>query len=153
VRLQERVQHSQRLECIGAVAAGIAHEFRNVLGPILGNAELASMDIPPDNPAHKWNNQIIKSTKAARELVQQILMFGRQAPAAQSILSIGDVVTDGVRMLRVAIPRSVEIDRVIAPDLPPALMDSNQIHQVIMNLGINAWQSMENRQRPNFNFG
>jgi signal transduction histidine kinase len=143
MRLQEHVQHTQRLESIGAVSAGIAHEFKNILAPILGNAELASLDIPAGHPAHRWINQIIKSTQSARDLVQQILTFGRQAPVSQSALSIGDVVTDAARMLRVALPRSVEIVRSIAPGLPPVSLDANQIQQVLMNLGINAWQAMD----------
>jgi PAS domain S-box-containing protein len=143
VRLYEQVRHSQRLESIGVVSAGIAHEFKNILGPILGNAELASMDIPPDHRASKCLRQIIKSTQAARDLVQQILTFGRQAPLAQSVVSLGDVVTDAVRMLRVAIPKTVEISRHISPDLPRVMADPNQIHQIMINLGINAWQAMD----------
>lgn len=143
VRLQDQLRHSQRLECIGTVASGIAHEFRNYLGPILGNAELALLDTPQDHEVQKWLMQIIKSTQAARDLVQQILTFGRQAPSSRAVASVGDVVTDGMRMLRVAIPKSVEISRSITPGLPLVWMDANQIHQVIMNLGINAWQAME----------
>lgn len=144
--LEERVCHAQRLESIGVVSAGIAHEFKNILGPILGNAELARMDLAPEHPSRRWLNQIIKSTVAARDLVQQILTFSRQAPSVKRVVSLGDVVTDAVRMLRVAIPKSVVITRQIALGLPPVVVDSNQIHQVIMNLGINAWQAMPKGQ-------
>jgi len=142
VRLHEQVRHSQRLDSIGVVSAGIAHEFKNFLGPILGNAELAQMDLARNHPAQTWLKQIVKSAQAARDLVQLVLTFSRRATSAPALMSLGEVVTDAVRMLRVAIPKTVEISRAIAPNLPKVFVDANQIHQVIMNLGINAWQAM-----------
>jgi two-component system cell cycle sensor histidine kinase/response regulator CckA len=143
VHLQEQVRDAQRLESIGVVAAGIAHEFKNILGPILGNAELARLELPAGHPAHQWLEQIIKSTLTARDLAQQILTFGRQVPSGQKPLSVGEIISDSVRFLRAMIPKSVEVSFVVAPGLPRVLMDANQIQQVMMNLGINAWQAME----------
>lgn len=144
VRLREQLLHSQRIEMIGEASAGIAHEFKNILVPILGSAELAALELPEEaHAARRWLNQIVKSANTAHELVKQILTFGRQACSARTAVSLPEVVAGALRLLRVALPKSVEIQRAIAADLPMVFADSSQITQVIMNLGINAWQAMD----------
>jgi signal transduction histidine kinase len=143
--LRERLLHSQRIETIGEISAGVAHEFKNVLVPILGSAELASMDLPESHPGQKWLKQIIKSAHCARDLVQQILTFGRETCSTRSPISLADVVNGALRMLRAAVPKTVEIRREVAANLPVVMADAGQISQIIMNLGINAWQAMQHR--------
>ncbi len=144
-KAEQRLIHSQRIETIGEISAGIAHEFKNLLVPILGSVELASLDLAESDPAQKQLRQAVKSIRVARDLVQQILTFGRQAGNARAEANLGAVLSDALRMLRVAVPKTVEITHEIAADLPTVIVDAGQMNQVIMNLGINAWQAMEGR--------
>jgi len=137
-QLEQRVRQSQKLDALGTLAGGIAHDFNNILSILRGNLLLIEADLPPDHPIAPAISEMSRACNRARDLVRQILTFGRQQEQDRKIISLGDVVIEALKLLRATIPANVEIRSRVAPDLPTVLADATQIHQVIMNLGINA---------------
>ncbi len=144
-RLEAQLRQAQKLEAIGTLAGGIAHDFNNILGAILGNAQLAVADLEAGHPARESLDEIIKASRRAKDLVTQILAFSRQQPAHREVTSLQPVVQEGLRLLRATLPADVEIATSLAADTPPVLADTSQIHQVVVNLGTNAWHALEGR--------
>jgi len=142
-RLSAQLHQSQKLESIGTLAGGIAHDFNNILSIIVGNTELAMLDLPEWNSARKNLKQVRTAVLRARELIQQILFFARQKERALSNISLGPVARESLKMLRASIPATVEIRESIQENLPSIFADPSQIQQVIMNLCTNAGQVME----------
>lgn len=141
-RLAEQLHSSQRLETIGTMAGGIAHDFNNILTPIIGYVELARNDLPADHPASLKLGVVAEGANRARELVQHILAFSREAEPSREAVEISHVVLDCVKLLRASIPRTVDIRTSISPDIGLVLGDESQLHQVILNLCTNAAYSM-----------
>jgi len=141
-QLQERLRQSQKMEAIGTLAGGVAHDFNNILGTILGNAELARQDLDEGDPAAVSLAEIRKASLRARDVVQQILAFSRETPVEKRALRLQEALADDVQLLRAAIPVNVEIRTRFAPDVPPILADPTQMHQVLLNLCTNAAQAM-----------
>lgn len=140
--LEDQLRRAQKMEAIGTLAGGVAHDFNNVLAAILGSAELIRMDIAPDHPAREFLDQIFLAGKRAREVVQQILTFSQRRESERSVISLQSMVKECVKLLRSTIPAMVDISCKVDPACLPVLADPIQIHQVIMNLCTNAWQSL-----------
>jgi PAS domain S-box-containing protein len=136
----ERRQHAQRLESIGTLAGGIAHDFNNLLGGIIGSAETLLDENRRDHPQRVQT--ILQAGRRGRDLVRQILAFSRQQPRQVSVLDPRLVVQEAVGLLRATLPSSVTWDVRIADHLPRVRADAGQLHQVLMNLGTNAWQAL-----------
>ena len=145
-RLEAQLRQAQKMEALGTLAGGIAHDFNNLLAAIFGNVERARQDASADSPVQRSLAEIVAASERARDLVRQILTFSRRHPLERRVVSLGDVVQDAVRLLRSGLPTGVELTASIAPDAPNVLADRVQLHQVLMNLGTNAWQAMEGRQ-------
>jgi CheY-like chemotaxis protein len=126
------------MEALGTLAGGIAHDFNNMLAAIRGNARLAIEDLPPDSPAIASLREIERSSVRAAELVRQILTFSRQEPSKRRPIDMRATVSEAVRLLRATLPAMIEINTDLASDLPMVRADPTQIHQVLMNLGVNA---------------
>lgn len=139
--LEAELRHAQKLESIGTMAGGIAHDFNNIVASILGNAELAAEDVGADHPAVESLEEIISSSNRAKELVEQILTFGRREPPVRRVMDIAPVVKDTTAMLRSMIPAGVDLNCRISPDLPKTVADPERIRQLIVNLCTNSWQS------------
>jgi len=131
------------MEAIGTLSGGIAHDFNNVLSIILGNAELAIDDIPEWSPARFNLKEIRTASMRAKDVVRQLLNFSRKANQELKPTKIIPVVKDALRFLRATIPTSIEIRQNIQDTSDTVLADSTQIHQVILNLGTNAFHAME----------
>lgn len=144
-QLEAQLRESQKLEAVGTLAGGIAHDFNNILGAILGNAQLAVADTAPGHPARESLEEIRKAGQRARELVRQILAFSRRQAPERRVLAPGPVVTEAVRLLRATIPAGVELVTTVAPGVPAVLADPTQLHQVLVNLGTNAWHALGER--------
>jgi signal transduction histidine kinase/CheY-like chemotaxis protein len=141
-RLERELRQSQKMESIGTLAGGIAHDFNNVLGAILGNAELASMDLPEAHPAAEGLQEIVKASIRARDLIRQILAFTRQQEATRNALPLEGIVSDVLGLLRASIPASIVIRTYFDPDCPRILADESQMDQVVINLCTNAVHAM-----------
>ena len=140
--LEDRLQQAQKMEAIGALAGGIAHDFNNVLYAMIGFTELAVEDTPEGSLIRKNLNQVLQGAMRAKDMVQQILTFSRQSEAKKKPIKIQRVVKEALKLLRVSIPSTIEIRQDIDPACGPVLADQIQIHQVVMNLAINAYHAM-----------
>lgn len=137
-QLEQRVRQSQKLDALGTLAGGIAHDFNNILSILRGNLLLIEADLPPDHPIAPAISEMSRACTRARDLVRQILTFGRQQEQDRKVLALTDVVQEALKLLRATLPANVDIRSHLTPGLPNVLADATQIHQVIMNLGINS---------------
>ncbi len=142
INLEKQLQQSQKMEAIGTLAGGIAHDFNNILSIILGYAEMLQNDIEEETPAARKLDQIINAGDRATELVTQILTFSRQVEEELIPLHMDIVVKETLKMLRAAIPSTVEVSRNISQENMTVMASPTQIHQIIMNLCTNAYQSL-----------
>jgi PAS domain S-box-containing protein len=141
-RLEAPLRQAQKMEALGTLAGGVAHDFNNILGTIIGNVELAREDLVAEHPAQESLAEVEKASARARDLVQQILTFGRRQPDERRVIGLHDVVEESTRLLRATLPAGVELATGFARDVPNVLADSSRIHQVVMNLCTNAWQAI-----------
>ncbi len=136
--IEEQLRQSQKMESIGTLAGGIAHEFNNILSIILGNTELASDEIPDWSPAAENLKEIRNAGLRARDVVGQILMFSRHHDTEKKPMDIGTVVQDSIKLIRSSTPQNIEIKQLIPEDLHPILGNVTQINQLLINLCSNA---------------
>jgi two-component system cell cycle sensor histidine kinase/response regulator CckA len=141
----EALQHShaalaqaQKMESIGRLAGGVAHDFNNMLGVIMGHVELALRQTAPGAPLHRDLQEVLKATNRSADLTRQLLAFARKQAIAPRLLDVNDVVGDSLNMLERLIGEDIELEWTPAPDLWPVLMDSSQLDQMIANLCVNA---------------
>ncbi len=140
--LEEQLQQARKMEAIGTLAGGIAHEFNNVLGIILGNAELALDDVPHWNPASESLKEIKTASMRAKDVVRQILAFARKSMFAREPFEIATVTRECLKLMRASIPTTIHMETDIACGTEMVLGDSTEMHQVLMNLCTNAAQAM-----------
>jgi len=143
--IEAKLQRSQRLETVGTLAAGIAHDFNNLLAAIVGNAELAVVDMDPAHPAREHLLEIEKASTRAKTVVQQLLAFSRQHPQVRHPIALGPVIIEATTLLRATMPAAVQIVTSVEAEAPPVLADAGQIHQILINLCTNAWHALDDR--------
>jgi PAS domain S-box-containing protein len=136
-KLELQLQQAQKLEALGTLAGGIAHDFNNLLTAILGHAELLKLDPLPPN-SRLGVDEMIAASLRARDLVQQILTFSRRQPQERIPRSLGKVITEAVRLVRSTVAASIEITAHLPAAETTVLADASQIHQVVLNLCVNA---------------
>ena len=145
-RLEHQLRQSQKMEAIGTLAGGIAHDFNNILTAIIGHTELLRARRGADADLDERLAEIAKAGSRAKDLVSQILTFSRRQERTLVPTALGPVVLEALKLLRAAIPSTIEITSSVEPSIPPVLADATQIHQVVMNLAANAAASMEGRR-------
>jgi PAS domain S-box-containing protein len=136
--LEVQLRQAQKMESIGTIAGGIAHEFNNILGVIIGNNELALMDMPDWNPAKNCLKEIQKASLRAKDVVRNILSFARKTPAERTPIRISTVIKESLKLLRASIPTMIEIRQNISCEREMILADPTEVNQVLMNLCTNA---------------
>lgn len=114
--LEAQLQQSLRMEAVGTLTGGIAHDFDNTLGIIAGNTELAMEDIPEWSPAHNNLSEIRKACMRARDIVKQILAFSRRSEHALGAIEIGPIITESLGLIRSIIPTIIDIRQNISTD-------------------------------------
>lgn len=144
LKLEERLQHAQKMESIGTLAGGIAHDFNNILHIMIGNAELALDVVPELNPAYDSLEDIKKAGFRASGIVNQLLSFSHKSGNELRPVDIVAVIRETLDLLRAIIPATIEMRRNLPATDETVIADPNQINQVIMNLCINASQAMDN---------
>jgi PAS domain S-box-containing protein len=144
-RLAEQFRQSQKMEAIGTLAGGVAHDFNNILTVITGYSDLMRMMVADDAKLLDCVEAISLAGSRAAKLVRQILTFSRHEESKREVLNLGPVVGEAANFLRSAIPSAIELRVMLNPDTPSVLADSTQIHQIVMNLGTNAWHAMRDR--------
>jgi two-component system, cell cycle sensor histidine kinase and response regulator CckA len=137
-RLEVELRQAQKMEAVGTLAGGIAHEFNNILGIILGNAELAALDIPEWSSAGHHIETIKAASGRARDVVRHLLTFSRKTQEHCRPLNLVPVMQEAMDFLRSSIPASIEFRRNVADQCRTVSADPTQIHQVIINLCTNA---------------
>jgi signal transduction histidine kinase len=141
-RLEEQLRQSQKMESIGRLAGGIAHDLNNILTTIVGYTEMSLEQIGLDKPLGGDLLEIRKAADRATELTRQLLAFSRKQTLKVVPLAINDVITNAYGMLRRLISEDVKFDLALAPDLPLVAADPVQLEQVLLNLAANANDAM-----------
>ena len=140
--LEAQLQHACKMVNIGTLSGGIAHNFNNILGIIIGNTEIAMMDIPKWNSAHHNLSEIQKACLQARDVVKQILAFSRQSQQEMKPVKISPIIKDSIKLLRSSIPTTIEIRQNISSKSDTINADPTQIYQILLNLCTNAAHAM-----------
>jgi PAS domain S-box-containing protein len=141
--LQAQLLQAQKLQSIGTLAGGIAHDFNNLLTPIIGFSELLKRTVTPKTRAWRNLQEILKASHNAKDLVQQMLAFSLPSQQSRAPVPLNALLKDCLGLLRAGLPPTIEIRAVFDPRNGAALANPTQLHQVLMNLGINALQAME----------
>jgi PAS domain S-box-containing protein len=141
-QIEARLFQSQKMETVGKLAGGIAHEFNSILTAILGQSELLLGDLPAGNPLVKNATEINKAAGRAATLTRQLLAYGRKQFLQTEILDLNRVVAGMEEMLKHLVGVDVDVRIVPDLDLQPVQADAGQIEQVIMNLAVNARDAM-----------
>jgi PAS domain S-box-containing protein len=145
VRIEGRLQETQKLESLGVLAGGIAHDFNNLLTSILGNASLARLDLPPRSPVEHSLEQIEQTSLRAAELCKQMLAYAGKGRFVVQPLDLTRLVQDTAHLLQVSISKKAVLKFDLAAGLPPVLADASQLRQIVMNLVINASEAIGDR--------
>jgi signal transduction histidine kinase len=140
--LEEQLRQSQKLEAIGRLAGGVAHDFNNILMSIMGSADLLLMQIKGDDPAQSEANEIKESVVRGAGLTRQLLAFSRKQPTSPRVFALGDVVHGMDTMLRRLIGPEIDFEIVKSPTPITVIADPAQIQQVVLNLVVNARDAM-----------
>ncbi len=140
--LEKRLRQVEKLEAIGVLAGGVAHDFNNLLTPILLNTEMILADIPWRDPLRKPLADVVRASERARDLVRQLLTFSRQGELTVGPLPLPPLVKETVKLARGMAEARVDIRQQISELALTILADPAQIHQVLMNLCLNAAQAM-----------
>ncbi len=135
---EAQLQHAQKLESLGVLAGGIAHDFNNLLMSILGNAELARMELGPDASAAEEFEAIETSAQRAAELTRQLLAYSGQGRFQVEPVDLSELVREMSELLRVSVSRRATFEYFLAETMPSIRADAAQVRQVVMNLITNA---------------
>jgi two-component system cell cycle sensor histidine kinase/response regulator CckA len=142
--LESQLRQAQKLEGIGQLAGGVAHDFNNMLSVVMGYSELALSKLPDDSPVQMYLEEIRKASDRAAALTRQLLAFSRKQILQPRIVDLNQVIRDMEKMLRRLITENVHTSLELDPGLPPLLLDVSQVEQVLLNLSVNARDAMPN---------
>ena len=140
--LEAQLQQAQKLESIGTLASGIAHDFNNILGIILGHSSLLERLREDSNMHSESVAAIMKATQRGALLVKQLMLFARKAEPLLESVKINNIIGELTKLLQETFPKTVSISTALQRDLPSIVADSSQIHQVLLNLLVNARDAM-----------
>jgi PAS domain S-box-containing protein len=143
LRLEAQLRRAQKMEAVGTLAGGIAHDFNNILAGIMGNTQLAALDLAEHTPPRRFLDNAYQGCLRARDLVRRILTFSRQAEQPHAIAPLRPIVEEALALLRASLPSSISIQSRFAGNDLPILADPGQLHQIILNLGTNAAHAMQ----------
>ncbi len=140
-RIENQLLRAQRMESIGTLAGGIAHDFNNILAPVLMATEMLQLN-ESDYETKRWLAVIRENAERGADLVKQVLTFARGMEGERIIVQVKHIIKDLVKILKQTLPKSITVKYEIDPELWIIQADPTQIHQVLMNLCINARDAM-----------
>lgn len=140
--MKEQLRQAQKMEAVGALAGGVAHDFNNILQVVLGYSEFLQMNDKLENSDLKNLKVISAAARRGAELVQQLLTFSRKGLAEQRPLNLNREVTQAQKLMERTLPKMINIDLSLHDELPVINADPVQIEQILMNLAINARDAM-----------
>jgi signal transduction histidine kinase/CheY-like chemotaxis protein len=141
LKLEIQLSHSQKMDAIGQLAGGVAHDFNNILAGIQGNASLLMLEFSPDHPHYKRLNRIEEQVKQGANLTKQLLGFAREGKYELRILSINDIIRKSARFF-IETRKEIEASFQLQEDIYPVEADTGQMEQVLLNIFINAGHAM-----------
>jgi nitrogen-specific signal transduction histidine kinase/ActR/RegA family two-component response regulator len=141
--LVERLRHAQKLEAIGRLTSGVAHDFNNVITSILASAQLLRDELAPDHPGHADVDQVAADARRAGELTRQLLLVARKHVAAPQVFRIEDRSRSLEKLLHRVAGASLTVETRFAEGSWPVFVDPGQVEQVILNLAVNARDAMQ----------
>ena len=141
-RLESQLRQMQKMDAIGTLAGGIAHEFNNMLTAILGFAQLAKTHASETSPVSQYLQAVETAGQRAQSLVQQLLAFSRPSAHDRQPIALALVIQEAIELLRATLPATIDIRQQLASASSMVLADATQIYQVLMNLGANAEYAM-----------
>ena len=143
---QEALRQAQKVESLGQLTGGVAHDFNNLLTPIIGNLDLLSRRVAKEDGGDEKQARLIgaalESAERARLLVQRLLAFARRQPLQPGPVDLAGLLGDMATLVASTVGPQVELTTDVAPDLPPALADPNQLELAVLNLAVNARDAM-----------
>ncbi|MBF0398752.1 MAG: PAS domain S-box protein, partial [Desulfobacterales bacterium] len=134
LEMEKRILHAQKLESLGILAGGIAHDFNNLLMAILGNLELALLDISPDSPSYINLKQAIESSCRGTDLTRQMLAYSGKGNFVYRRFNLSTLVQENANLFRASISRTISLNLNTSSSIPLIEADPGQIQQVVMNL-------------------
>ena len=144
--LERKIQQTQKLESLGVLAGGIAHDFNNILTGIIGNASLATLELPEDSAVIPFLRSITEGSKQAADLCRQMLAYSGRGRFVVRAVSVNRIVEETTKLLQIAVSKNASLRLELVPDLPAITADETQLRQVIMNLVINASDAIGDQQ-------
>ncbi|MFH2126481.1 MAG: response regulator, partial [Pseudomonadota bacterium] len=142
-QLERQLQHAQKMEALGTLAGGVAHEFNNILMTFRGYIQILQMRAGLDPEVGRALEKMNQSTRRAGALTQKMLTFSRMEAGEKVPVQVNQVIKDMESLLRQTFPPGIRINMDLAQDLPVVLANPNQIEQVLVNLALNARDAME----------
>jgi two-component system, cell cycle sensor histidine kinase and response regulator CckA len=140
--LEQQFRQAQKMEAVGRLAGGVAHDFNNMLTAISGYADLLREDLTPGHPGHEDVTEIRKAVDRAAGLTRQLLAFSRQQVLEPRVLDLNELVRNMEKMLRRLLGEDIELITQVDPALAAARADPGQLEQVLMNLAVNSRDAM-----------
>ena len=137
-KLQDRFLQSQKMESVGRLAGGVAHDFNNMLGVILGHAEMAMEQVDPTQPLRADLEEIRRAANRSAELTRQLLAFARKQTVSPKVLDLNETVPGMLKMLQRLIGEDIQLAWLPGANLWPVKVDPSQIDQILANLSVNA---------------
>lgn len=137
-KLEAQFRQAQKMESVGRLAGGVAHDYNNMLAVILGYADLALCDVTPSEPLHDYLQEIRAAATRSTEVTRQLLAFARKQEIAPRVIDLNEVVGGMLKMLRRLIGEDIDLIWRPMTDLKPVLMDPTQLDQILANLCVNA---------------
>lgn len=141
--LQQQIQQAQKLESVGVLAGGIAHDFNNLLVGIMGNAELALLDLAPEAPARERLNAVVTASVRAAELVRQLLAYSGRGRFVIEPVDVAALVREMGHLLQVSVSKKASLKLDLPEGLPTVQADATQLRQLTMNLITNASDALQ----------
>jgi PAS domain S-box-containing protein len=143
--LEARLRQTQKMESLGTLAGGAAHEFNNLLVPIMMLTEMVMADLEEGSPGYKNLQCVVDNAERASKIVKQILSFSRSDEAKHVAVDMASCVGDAVQLLRATLPATITFDEEIAAEDCIVLADETQMHQILMNLASNAKHAIDGK--------
>ena len=140
--LEEQLRQSQKMEALGTLAGGIAHDFNNILYPIMGFSDLLLGKFEAGSEEYLYLTYIAESAHRAKDLVSQILIFSRRSQTPKSVCDLVPVAQEVVKLMRSTLPITIAIEEKVSEAAAAVFCDSSQMHQVLVNLCVNAGQAI-----------
>lgn len=140
--LESALQQARRMESLGVLAGGIAHDFKNILTPIMGHAEMALRRVPHRGEGRRHLEEVLTAARRAKELTRQILSFSRKEAGETEEIEANPVVGEVLRLLETTLPAGITLQSDLCPHPLPVAANATQLHQLVMNLCTNAGQAM-----------